>query len=421
MKTKRIKAEPFDIMQYFYGAVHEPLIHALIRLSGRTDEAALKAAVTLSMNAVPILRCCFNTAGRRPFWDIRGFTGEDVVHVVETDPADSGQAEKLLTSTMDLEREPQLRIYILRLNDFDTLCIICSHLVCDGAGFKEYLYLLSKLYTAYVNGEAAPSLCAGPRGTGQLFAGFSAIQKLRIAFQKYDLSALKQQATYRLQGDAGNPFFVTRDIEKVDVAGIKEAARSYGATINDMLLAAYIRVLSRKTGERRIVMPCPADLRKYLPSHNDHGICNLTTNYLCDICVAEGDSFERTVKQVSEQMRKQKESTACLKSVMMLEAVFCFMTFHALKRTFHKLFTIPVLSYTNLGVIDKEGLCFGAPVTDMHLTGAIKYAPYFQLAVSTSGGVMTLSCNMYGTRDARDTIEDFLKDVHCELLAGSLS
>jgi NRPS condensation-like uncharacterized protein len=419
MRAGKIKAESFDIMQYFYGSVHEPLIHALIRFSGSIDEAALKKAVTLSMDAVPPLRCCFNTTGRRPFWEDRGFTGEHIVRCVAAEISDDlSQAKKLLAETIDPEREPQLKIHILRSKTFDTLCIIMSHLVCDGSGFKEYLYLLSRLYLACANGETTPKLYAAPRGTGQLFKSFNLPQKLRIALQKYNASILKQQTVYRLQGDAGNPFFVTRKIQNGEAAKIKEAGRRYGSTLNDMMLAAYIRVLSRRTGEKRIVMPCPVDLRKYIPGGRS-AICNLTTNYICDITVGENDSFDQTAAQVAEQMKWQKESTACLKSVILLETAFKLIPFRSMRKKFNKLFTIPVISYTNLGIVDKDKL-FGGLVTDMFLTGAVKYVPYFQLAVLTFDGAMTLSCNLYGTCKDKEAIEEFLKDVHHEMLSASL-
>ena len=40
-KGKKLKAEPFDIMQYFYGTVHDPPIHCFLHIPVPIDEAHL--------------------------------------------------------------------------------------------------------------------------------------------------------------------------------------------------------------------------------------------------------------------------------------------------------------------------------------------------------------------------------------------
>ncbi|MDR3645552.1 MAG: hypothetical protein P4M02_10805, partial [Clostridia bacterium] len=121
--VKIIRAEAFDLMQYFYGSAHDPLIHCRIRFSSHLDEAALKRAVTLSQQAVPLLRCRFNAAARRPRWEECGFSEADIVRVSEGNDAD---AERLLASTIDIAREPQLKLFLIRGESADTLCAMIN-------------------------------------------------------------------------------------------------------------------------------------------------------------------------------------------------------------------------------------------------------------------------------------------------------
>jgi NRPS condensation-like uncharacterized protein len=244
-KVKKIKTETFDAMQYFYGMVHDPLIHCLIHFSGHVDEVALKKAVTLSENALPLLRCSFDATGKRPYWKDQGFTAENIVQVIKAGPNVEEQKERLLASTIDITRQPQLKIYLVGEQSPDTLCIIMNHMICDGAGFKEYLYLLSDLYTQSQNNMAlTPSLEFPSRSARQLFANFSFSEKLKILFSKYDLSMPKNQLAYYLQGDNSNPFFVTHRISKENFLTIKGYAKKRGVTINDMILTAYVRVFT---------------------------------------------------------------------------------------------------------------------------------------------------------------------------------
>jgi NRPS condensation-like uncharacterized protein len=55
-------------------------------------------------------------------------------------------------------------------------------------------------------------------------------------------------------------------------------------------------------------------------------------------------------------------------------------------------------------------------VKEAYLTGAVKYEPYFQVAVSTFDDNCTLSCNMYGTKHDRELLESFLAEMSDELI-----
>lgn len=130
-----IKAEAFDIMQNYYRTVHRPLIRCMLCFSGRLDANALRRAAALSTHAVPKIACRFDPAACR--W--KKSCESELVSVLPK--ADAG-AKALLTG-VDFEKGPQLRLVIVRDGQNDTLCAIVSHLVMDGGGFKEYLYLLA--------------------------------------------------------------------------------------------------------------------------------------------------------------------------------------------------------------------------------------------------------------------------------------
>ncbi len=417
-KRGKIQAEAFDVMQYFYSTVHEPLIHCMISLAGHVNETIFKKAVDLSFGAIPLLRYCFDTTGRHPYWVEQDFTAQDMVNVVAADSDPEEQRQRLLATTIDPACEPQLKIYILREQDNDTLCMIINHMICDGAGFKEYLYLLCDLYTRCTNQTTIePKLQAAPRDARLLTADFSFMEKLRNWFSPNDTATPYQQLTFPLQGDPKRPLFVTEQILTKDFLAIKGAAQSLNVTVNDMILAAYIRVLAKKLGTDHIRIPCPVDLRKYIPAGRKFGITNLTSNFICDITIPRDEAFEETVAKVNIQMKRQKAGTGWLKGIMMLEFFYHSLPFRICQKLFHHTFTIPVISFTNLGIIDQNLLHFGTlQIKDAYLTGAVKYVPYFQIAVSTYDNCCTLSSNLYGTPDDKEIVKGFLTQVKEELL-----
>lgn len=411
--ARKYRVEAFDKMQFFYGDVHKPRIQCCIRLSGHIDADALKKAVSISKGAIPMICCGFDGESRRPYWREQDLSGEDIVHLTE------GPIEGLFDTDIDIVNGPQLKIMINRETDRDTLYIVVNHMVCDGGGLKEYLYLLCDLYTKCKhNQKDIPVPRCYSRGTAQLFQKIGWAERIKIFFSKYDLSAQGEQEPIPFQGDRNHPFIITITLTEEEIKRIKAYAREKGATLNDAMIAAYVRVLHKKTGWKRIIMPCPVDLRRYIPPDTPHGICNLTGNYICDIMMDTTDSFGDTLKKVSDQLKSQKESNNCLKSVMTLALFSHIVPFHTMHEKFSKAYTVPIISYTNLGILDADLLVLGdLNVEDAFLTGTIKYAPYFQLSISTYRQTSTLTSNMYGTEADRLFIEQFLADIKNELIS----
>ena len=416
MANNNLEAQPFDCMQYFYGATQEPLIRCFTRFKGHLNEGALKQAVQLSISAVPLISCCFDEKAH--CWRKHGFTADSIVHLVKVHNEDGSAARKLLLSAIDRTCEPQLKIFLVRDEKSDTLCVLINHMVSDGAGFKEYLYLLADLYSKCEKGTGchAKPQPFGKRNLNQLLHNLSFKQKLGILFATAQTHKPDPAMILPLKGDLSNPFVVIRRIEKEPFARIRSFAKSSHASVNDMLLAVYIRVLHRVTGCADITVPCPVDLRKYKKSGQTCGICNLTGNYSCHVDMASGEPFGDTLKKVSAQMRAQKESDACLKGPMLYHMMFHILPFGVVRKLFYKISPVPVTSYTNLGIISDDKFRFGGlAIEDAFISTAIKHVPYFQLSVSTYGGCCTLTSSLYGTGEDRKTVEDFLSQMENEL------
>ena len=416
MAYNKLKAQPFDCMQYFYGAAQEPLIRCLVQFNGHLNESTLKRAIDLSIAEFPLIACCFDEKSH--CWRKRGFTADSIVHSIEVRGEDGAAAKKLLLSSIDRTCEPQLKIFLAREDKFDTLCVIINHMVSDGGGFKEVLYLLADLYSkcekdADYHVKPQPF---GKRNLNQLLQNLGLKKKLSILFSKTQSQKPDPAMILPINGDPSSPILVIRRIEKEQFSQIRSFAKSSRASVNDMLLAAYIRALHRATGCTDITVPCPVDLRKYKREGQMCGICNLTANYSCHVDVTSDEPFGDTLKKVSGQMRVQKESDICLKGPMLYHMMFHILPFGTVRKLFYKISPVPVTSYTNLGMISNEEFRFGdLAVEDAFISTAVKHVPYFQLSISTYGGRCTLTSSLYGTEKDQKTVEDFLRQVENEL------
>lgn len=420
VKDKEIKAQAFDCMQYFYGAVQEPRIRCYIKFQSRINESTLNRAVNLSLGAIPILGCIFDK--KHHCWKDCAFTADDIIRVIEVSKGDESTALKLLLTNIDISREPQLKILIIREEKHDTLCIIINHMVSDGAGFKEYLYLLCDLYSKcdkYSDYNTKPKPL-GRRNLNQLLQNFSCKEKLKILFSKSSHNIPDSAMIMPIKGDSTNPLIVITRLEKDQFCTIRNFAKEMGASINDILLTAYIRVLHRVTRCGEITVPCPVDLRKYKSKNQQCGICNLTSNYFCSVEIPIDETFEETLQKVSVQMRIQKESDTCLKGPMLFHIIFHTLAIQTVQKIFYKTSPVPVTSYTNLGIIDDAKFNFGnTTIDDAFISTAVKKAPYFQLSVSTYQGLCTLTSSFYGTENDRNIINDFLTQIKNELTSLS--
>lgn len=410
------RVEPFDLMQYFYRKAHDPIVHAVVHTDGRFNPDLLGKAFLLSCQTVPVVGCSFSAGGRRPRWNPQKFSGKAFVRLIQPEPDGETAEARFLTSAIDIAAGPQVKAGIIRKRDGDTLCVLVNHMVCDGGGFKEYLYLVCALYNSLCEGKSPEISSPATRSIRPVFAAFSLFERIRLSLPPWDIPSPAHQDGYALQGDRACPFICEREIAVKGLDAVKRRARENDATVNDMLLASYARVLCRNLKRGDILFPCPVDLGKYLPAGTQRGICNLTSNYMCHVHMEKDDPFETTLRQVTAQMRSQKGSDGCLKPVKLLSTSFRLFPFHILQKAFGCVFTIPVISYTNLGILDENRLRFSnAEITGAFLTGAIKYVPYFQMAASTFRGRMTLTCNLHGTSADHIQIGRILKDVENEM------
>lgn len=411
---EKIRTEAFDRMQYLYASFHDPAIRARLCFSGRIDADALRRAVGLSADAVPQVRLRFDP--ERGLWSGEGVSSEEIVQVVEAEDGGESTASRLLLSPIEFFKGPQVKIFLVRGNRSDTLCVVFSHLVGDGAGFRRYLSLLSELYARCLERTEPAALRPMDRGFRQVMRGFGRQEKIEILAAPMDYPKQDPSMLLPLKEERGEPFLAERTLGEETLAAMKAYAKGRGATVNDLLMAAFARAHRAVTGCGELVLSCPVDLRKYAPDPDRCGITNLSGTYLCTLSSRENEPFDVTLLLVSMQMHAQKNSLACLKGPLLLDWINRFLPFSSFRKIFSEKFQIPVVSYTNLGVFDRDRLRFGgAGITDVRVATAVKHAPAFQVSASTFDGRCTLSCCADYREEDRKVAESFLGRMAEEL------
>jgi len=417
------KVEAFDIWHYVCGANYNyaPLIRFRIYLRGCVDAEILKKAVTLSLDTAPLLGCVFDATAKRPRWIERGFSGGDIVSLVEGDVVTDCQIDKYQSVDIDISSEPQLKIIIARKNNCDTICIAINHMICDGVGYKQYLYLLCDIYTRLINGKEPPPQSFMPRGLKPLLAGIPLKERIRLLRLKKDYNAPPDNHVQRGLDDndgAVEAYMLKRKLIEADFNALKVFLKSRNATVNDGLLALFARAFCKATGTERIHIPSTMDLRKFMKKNAKYGIGNYTCNCICSIPVAPGDTFEKTVAEVSRQMTEFKSENGILKSMLVWDLVTRLTAPAKILENFTKFMKLPTFFFTNTGIVDAELLNFnGIPVEDAYMMSPFKHRPYLQFTASTFNGCCMLSCNIYGAEGDRQFVSRLFDDICAEAAA----
>ncbi|MCI1965639.1 MAG: hypothetical protein LKJ17_05840 [Oscillospiraceae bacterium] len=414
MKYK-IRTEALDLIQYFDSSAHKPVLRALIQFSGRLDPELLRRAVNLSAASVPQIRCAFSTQAHG--WEEKGFSAEQIVKVTESVQED--EAQRLFMDTIRPESEPPLKIHLLRGPEKDMLCVIFSHLVADGSGFKQYLYLLASVYRrcAEVPGFVFPPEPMD-RDVGQVFRGMAPAERIQILRSHGEPTHPEQEkeALLPLEEKQGEPVLLTRRIGTELFAALKQYAKKADVTMSDLFLTAYGRVHASLTGCPDFRLPCPVNLRKFLPAGTRCGICNLTGSWLCHVLSKQNEPFRETLRRVAAQTRARNENRNCLKAPMILNFLFSALPYSAAKKIFDKKFTIPPVSFLNLGVLDRKRLDFGTgKVEQAYLAAGVRRPPSFQVSVSAFSGCCTLCSSLYATEKNRRVAEQVMDGMMTEL------
>jgi NRPS condensation-like uncharacterized protein len=417
----------WDQLNFFIRKVGDQQIRGVISFNGKIDEQIMKKAVRFSLGAEPVLSCRYVENYLYPLWErVPAAEDQEFCELLTTMDADE-EISHFLVQAIDPFKSPQVKVLIVR-HQTDTLCINMNHAAGDAAGLKDYLYLLSSIYRGLMadpDYEPAPNV-KGSRSLWQVGKHLTFFQKARIARQS--MTRPRPVSDWRLplrQADNEDKFILTRRLPPERFRSIREYARQYSGTINDLILAAYFRALYRII-QPDLSMPLRAfvtvDLRRYIPSESAAAICNLSSSVFPNIGNDLGTNLGETMIRVVKKMNELKGAMPGLTIFAMLTIPFKVLPYGSLKQLVHGLMEsaggASAPGFTNMGIIDSGRLVFpGVNVKDAFITGAVNYPPAFQLGFSSFKESLTFSVCSCGNETNRplalsvlDLLEEELPD-----------
>jgi NRPS condensation-like uncharacterized protein len=245
-------------------------------------------------------------------------------------------------------------------------------------------------------------------------------EKIRLLRYKFtvppEFSNIDEQAGISFDKNCHDPHIAVRVISKEGLAKLKSFTKAHNATVNDMLLALYMRSLCINTGARDVRLPTTMDLRKFIPADAKYGISNFACAYDAYFSFEPGDSLADTLQQVSRHMQTYKTGNNILSYALSWWLTSRIVPYASLKRHFTGGGTGCQITFTNIGIIDHNLLCFGdLVIKQAYITSMLNTPPPLLLNASTFDGCCTLSCDFCGSERDVEFVNTLLATMSAEV------
>jgi len=303
----------------------------------KLDEKRLERAVFLLTDKVPLLGCRFVPKWFRPYFKRLEIEKFKLFKLT----SDQAEFKAFRYERMDIFNGPQIETCLYRSNSQDRFLIKVSHLVCDAAGVKE---IAGELSNIFIRLRDDPDFKPEPdledyRGFWQIFRQVPWYAIPRIIYnymcEIYGAKFPSQSHVVPMLKVLGDEIqLFTKHIGETDFTCLGAYAKEKNATINDVLVTAIIRALS-KTGNikpgKALRLGMAVDLRRYLPGKKAKSIANFSSLELFKYGKDVEKDFESTLFRVAQKTNKRKSSWLGLSTFVSTYPMLWSLPFSTLK------------------------------------------------------------------------------------------
>jgi NRPS condensation-like uncharacterized protein len=416
-------AEIFDQVQLLFDITgfNDHQLHCVLKFETRLDAAVLKKAVISSIEAIPILGTRY-VDGESPHWtSIEPDSFGEAFITTRTEM----EFEELVVSCVDESRGPQIKVCLLNSSP-SAVALTMNHMVCDTAGFKNYLYFLCKIYSEMMVDPAyRPTTIDEDRSISGVLKRIGLGVKLKSLLSQSKENNRSGEHRFPLsESGEARPFIITHKIVQERTTKLMNYCWARGATLNDAVLTAYYRCLFRGLAlspGTELCIPVMVDMRRYLGEADGfNALTNLASTVITRLEYRSEEDFEGTLGRVKAVMDEKKVSNIGLNAFIKLDLAYRLLGNKRANRQLRSSLKNPLICMTNVGILDSARIYFGdLHPRDAFLCGSIKYKPHFQLAMSSYEGELTLSSNLYGSANDRDSILTFFNEIEEEFFKGT--
>ena len=424
MGKMTMKSELWDKTQYFLSKYYDRMMHYAMFYNGKLDIDILRKAIKHVVDRVPVLHSQYRQNPILPYWKIRNdYTLEDMLEVEEVENLEEA-TYAFLKGEISHKSKLQFKCKVFTCGNKCSFATIVNHQCFDGSDYKYVMFKIVECYNAFKkNGNFdSVEIKQGTRQLNQLYENMepNAGKKARGLYNNPTRPVIKETFKFTKDKDVEKRFIVKlMDPELFDQ--VKAKGKKEGASLNDILLAAYFRALIKEKGATNttpINITSMMDLRRHMLNHDTVGCTNMTAFMPCKLMNGIGDSFSETLFRVLEQTKKHKaDDVAGLYGLPLLGLAYKAFPIDWIATLVIRIgYENPLIQMSNLGLIKGEYVNFdGCIMYDCFMTGAVKYKPYFQFTCVTRENIMKFCVAERCSANDEKLIMEFFDDMIEEL------
>ena len=456
-ENTRINAPLLDSVNVWFEKIYEPTMYYMLGYGGRLDEKLLEKAVLLTIEADPYLSSRYLETEDEAFWEKMPKSSFKPYFTLQKYPKDISEIFENPPAPVDVRSAPQIRLDLYRDetgNRGDILVFALHHGFADAHGNISVASAVMNTYIRLAEDPGYVPKYKGryPRDTKTIPERFTPEQReeaaklTEISFEpnwSFVCGDVSRGKIFDYTGEypRGGKRFSVRTISPENFRKIKAFGKRNGATINDLMVGAFLLSLLKSCGcvsdekSPKCVLTA-GDIRRYYGFDIDDNPMNMSVAFTVTAPCDENTPLKAILPKISETVRRHKNGIMGLGFICGVEkiresglkALRDFYTFH-MDEGLSKCTSNPVFS--NIGILDTRSydtvpgcLPCGKSPTGIKLEYAlfmpvISHAPGFSVIVSTYGEQMTLVSGYEDANTDRGRVEALLADMEERLVRES--
>lgn len=409
--TEKLTAELYDKVNHLCRRYMDKVARFYLCYDFVPDVNALRTAILCLYEKAPVFHSVFVPHPIRPFWRVCDYTIDDVLTVMQAEDLQAA-AIAFLEQSVAPEDPSQMKIALVHNENESILVFRWNHMIMDGGGFKQFVSDLCNAYNEYrQTGNASLAFRTGTRAYSAVYADLPKEKKRKAKLQIAGVAVREKKVLpFTAKNGEEKNTIVYHAVSEAVVSAAVAVAKQNGATVNDLLSAAYIYAAYKMIGceKQPLHLSCAVDLRRYIRNPAALGYTNHTTFMYCSVPQLS-ESPVQLLTAVRDSNRKNKaDEYLGLHGIPLLHFAYCSMIYAQADAVVRLFYNNANIALSNVGPVDSDGFALdGHRVTDALVAGGAKEKPCAAATVLTVNGKLTISVCTKGNENDRAMLKEF--------------
>ncbi len=412
---KRLPCEMYDKVNLMCRKYMDRMARFEVDYDFYIDEKAFKNVAICCLECAPFMHSQVIKSPITPYWKVCDYNINDMVFAKHVDDIEKAKKE-FFSREIPLSSNVQMNIGLFYCENKTYVCFIWNHMCFDGGGYKSFWSDFCRNYTDYVlKGKSPLDFSIGSRKYTQVYKDLGKTTAKKAKKQFANISPRDNHIMpFETLQKTDNVIIVSREIDAEHFSKAIKYAKSVGATVNDILVAAYIDALGKVSGmkdDESISISCATDLRRYIKAPSSIGYTNHVSFIHCAL-EEKGRDIKETLINVSKKTNELKQDEFMgLHGLPLLNIAYKTMVYLQAEAVVKMFYRNPTLSVSNVGAIDTKAFSLADnPPFSAFVAGAAKNKPCAVMTALSINGVLKASMCLRGNDKDKEVLEDFFTE-----------